>query len=105
VAVNGNSGEIAWQTALGTTEGLPEGKRNTGRSGSAGPMVTGGGLVFIGATTDKRFRAFDSASGKELWATPLDGVANANPMTYQGRSGKQYVAVVATDTLVVFTLP
>jgi glucose dehydrogenase len=84
---------------------LPEGKQNVGSSGSAGPTVTAGGLVFIGATNDARFRAFDSKTGKELWVAKLDRSANANPMTYQGKSGKQYVAVMATDTLVVFALP
>jgi len=61
--------------------------------------------VFIGATTDHRFRAFDSKTGKELWAAKLAAEANANPMTYQGNNRKQYVAVVASDTLYVFALP
>ena len=104
VAVNGNTGEIAWETPLGLTEALPDGKQLTGNSGSAGPTVTAGGLVFVGATTDRRFRAFDSKTGKELWATRVDGQVNANPMTYQGKDGKQYVATVATDVLVAFTL-
>jgi quinoprotein glucose dehydrogenase len=84
---------------------LPEGRQLTGNSGSAGPTVTAGGLVFVGATSDRRLRAFDSKSGKELWATRLDAQVNANPMTYRGRNGKQYVAAVATDSLVVFALP
>jgi quinoprotein glucose dehydrogenase len=104
-AVNANTGEIAWQTTLGTTDALPEGKRNTGGAGSAGPIATASGLVFIGAATDNRFRAFDSKTGKELWATKLERTANAVPITYQGKNGKQYVAVTATDTLVVFALP
>ena len=104
VAVNANTGEIAWETPLGLTEALPQGKQLTGNSGSAGPTATAGGLVFVGATTDRRFRAFDSKTGKELWVARVDGQVNANPMTYQGRDGKQYVAVVATDTLVAFTL-
>ena len=68
-------------------------------------MVTAGGLVFIGATNDNRLRAFDSKTGKELWVTRLERTANANPLTYQGKNGKQYVAVIATDTVVVFALP
>ncbi len=104
-AVNANTGEIAWQVPLGITEALPEGKRNTGGTGSAGPIVTAGGLVFIGATNDSRFRAFDSKTGQELWAVKLARNANANPITYLGKNGKQYVAVVATDTLRVFALP
>jgi len=63
-----------------------------------------GGLVFVGATTNRRFRAFDSKTGKELWVPRVDGQVNANPMSYQGKDGKQYVAVVATDTLIAFTL-
>ena len=105
VAVNANTGEVAWQTTLGLTEALPEGKQNTGNSGSAGPTVTGGGLVFIGATNDRRFRAFDSKTGRELWVARLEANGNANPITYQGKNGKQYVAIVATDAVVVFSLP
>ena len=70
---------------LGITDALPEGKQNTGGSGSAGPIVTAGGLVFVGATNDRRFRAFDSKTGKELWVAPLPGHGNANPMTYHGQ--------------------
>ncbi|HTT61791.1 MAG TPA: PQQ-binding-like beta-propeller repeat protein, partial [Bryobacteraceae bacterium] len=104
-AVNANTGDIAWQVPLGITEAFAPGKQNTGGSGSAGPIVTAGGLVFIGATNDNRFRAFDSKTGKELWVTKLERAANANPMTYQGKNGKQYVAVIATDTVDVFALP
>src|SRR5439155_2545658 len=96
IAVNANTGEIAWQTTLGTNDALPEGKRNVGGAGSAGPMVTAGGLVFIGAASDNRFRAFQSRTGKELWSAQLERMANAVPITYQGRNGKQYVAVTAT---------
>ena len=105
IAVNANAGDIAWQTPLGLVEGLPEGKQNVGSSGSAGPLATGGGLVFIGATNDRRFRAFESKTGQELWAAKLAKTANANPMTYQAKNGKQYVAIMATDTLMVFALP
>jgi quinoprotein glucose dehydrogenase len=105
VAVNANTGDIAWQVPLGTTEALPEGKRNTGGSGSAGPIVTAGGVVIVGATNDRRLRAFDSKTGRELWAAPLPGVGNANPITYTGKNGKQYVAIIATDSLQVFSLP
>ncbi|PYS52357.1 MAG: hypothetical protein DMG13_16400 [Acidobacteria bacterium] len=104
-AVNANTGEIAWQVPLGLNEALPPGKQNAGATGSAGPIVTAGGLVFIGATTDSRFRAFDSRSGKELWVTKLERNVNANPITYRGKNGKQYVAAIATDSVVVFALP
>ena len=105
MAVNANTGEIAWQEPLGLVEGLPEAKQNAGSAGSAGPMVTAGGLVFIGATNDHRFRAFDAKDGKQLWVGMLERNANANPMTYEGKNGKQYVAVIATDTVRVFALP
>jgi quinoprotein glucose dehydrogenase len=105
VAVNANTGEIAWQTPLGITEALPEAKQRTGNSGSAGPTTTAGGLVFVGATSDRRFRAFDAKTGAELWVTEAPGQVNANPLTYRGRNGKQYVAFVATDTLVAYALP
>jgi len=104
-AVNAHTGDIAWQIPIGITEQLPDGKQNTGRGGVAGPIATAGGLVFIGATTDNRFRAIDSKTGKELWVAKFDHTANANPMTYQGKNGKQYVAVIATDTLAVYALP
>jgi quinoprotein glucose dehydrogenase len=112
-AVNVNTGDIAWQVPLGITEGLPEGKQNTGRPGAfAGPIATAGGVVFIGATSDRRFRAFDSRTGKELWSATLSYVASAVPITYQGKNGKQYVAVVAAgggsgndQALIAFALP
>ena len=104
IAVNANTGDIAWQTTLGANEALPEGKRNAGGAGSAGPMATAAGLVFIGAATDNKFRAFDSKTGKELWAGQLERMGNAVPMTYLGKNGKQYVAVTASDTVVVWGL-
>jgi quinoprotein glucose dehydrogenase len=72
--------------------------------------------VFIGATDDARFRAFDAQTGAELWAVKLPAAAHATPITYQGKDGKQYVAIVATggsfldspiegDALHVFALP
>ena len=96
-AVNANTGEFAWQIPLGITEELPEAKQHTGRIGFGGPIVTAGGLVFIGATNDRRFRAIDSKTGKELWVVKLDHSAISVPITYQGKNGKQYVAVVAAD--------
>jgi quinoprotein glucose dehydrogenase len=96
VAVNVNTGEIAWRTRLGVTDSLPEGKQNTGRPGNGGTIVTAGGVVFVGATDDARFRAFDAKTGKELWTVKLKGAAEATPMTYEGRDGKQYVVITAT---------
>jgi glucose dehydrogenase len=105
VAVNANTGDIAWEVPLGLNEALPENKRLTGNSGSAGPSVTAGGLVFVGATADRHLRAFDMKTGKELWSTRLQAQVNANPVTYRGKSGKQYVAAVATDSILAFALP
>jgi quinoprotein glucose dehydrogenase len=105
VAVNTNNGEIAWRTPLGINDSLPAGRQNVGGTGSAGPMTTAGGLVFVGATTDRRFRAFDAKTGKELWSTQLPATVNANPMSYRGKDGKQYVAFIATDSLIAFALP
>lgn len=104
-AVNANTGEIAWHVPLGLTEALPKDKQLTGNSGSAGPVVTASGLVFIGATSDNRFRAFDANTGKELWSAVVGRQVNANPVSFRGKDGKQYVAVVATDALVAYALP
>ena len=105
LAIDASSGEVAWETTLGISEQLPREKQLTGSTGSAGPSVTAGGLVFVGATSDQRFRAFDSSTGQQLWETVLEGNVNANPMTYLGRDGKQYVAAVADEKLVAFALP
>jgi quinoprotein glucose dehydrogenase len=105
IAVNTNTGNIEWKVTLGVNEELPEGRQNVGGSGSAGPMATASGLVFIGATNDRRFRAFDAKTGKEVWTTQLAQAVNANPMSYRGKNGKQFVAVVANSQLVAFALP
>jgi quinoprotein glucose dehydrogenase len=105
IAVNTNTGDVAWRTPLGVNEALPAGRQNVGGSGSAGPAVTAGGLIFVGATNDRRFRAFDAKTGRELWSTQLDATVNANPMVYRGKNGRQYVAVIATDSMHSFALP
>jgi glucose dehydrogenase len=105
VAVDAGTGEILWRVPLGLHEELPEGKQLAGNSGSAGPSVTAGGLVFVGATNDRRFRAFAAATGEELWVARMPGTGNANPMSYAGNSGRQKVAIVAWDTVMVYGLP
>jgi len=118
VAVNVRTGDIAWRVPLGITEQLPPARQRTGRLNMGGPITTASGLVFIGASNDRRFRAFEARSGRELWTASLEMSAHAVPITYAGRDGKQYVAVVAagrsalnddhpegTDALVVFALP
>ena len=115
-AINVHTGDIAWQTNLGVSDNLPEGKQNTGRPNLGGSVATASGLVFIGATDDSRFRAFDAKTGKELWTTKIDAGAHASPITYQGKDGKQYVVIAATggsqlfdplrgDSLIAFALP
>jgi len=104
-AINASTGNIVWRVPLGITEQLPEGKQKTGRPALAGAIVTAGGMLFVASTDDNFFRAFDVKTGGELWVTRLDRRGNADPMTYQGRNGKQFVAVVATDTLAVYALP
>ncbi len=105
IAVNTVTGDFAWQVPLGITEGLPENKQRTGRPAMAGAIVTAGGLLFIASTDDNRFRAFEATSGRELWVTTLNRRGNADPLTYRGKDGKQYVAIVATDMLGVYALP
>jgi len=105
IAVNANTGDIAWETVSGITEGLPPDKQDTGNGSSAGPIATAGGLVFDGSTSDERFRAYDSKTGKELWVTKMARSGSADPMTYEGKNGKQYVAIVTGDAVNVYTLP
>ena len=115
-AIHVNTGNIVWQVPLGITEGLPEDQQKTGRPNLGGSVATAGGLVFIAATDDSRFRAFDSKTGKELWVTKIDAGAHSAPITFQGKSGKQYVVVTATgggfsgdkskgDGVIAFALP
>jgi len=115
-AINVNTGDIAWQVPLGITDSLPEGKQNTGRPNLGGSVATAGGLIFIGATDDSRFRAFDSKTGKELWVSKIDAGAHSAPITFMGKDGKQYVVVTGTgggflgdkssaDSVMAFALP
>jgi glucose dehydrogenase len=98
-AVNANTGDIVWRVPLGSYDELEaQGVKNAGAANMGGSIVTAGGLLFIAATTDSRFRAFDSRTGKELWRTTLDATGDAVPMTYQGRNGKQYVVIAAGGT-------
>jgi quinoprotein glucose dehydrogenase len=115
-AIDVNTGEFAWRVPLGVTDTLPPDKQKTGRPGNGGSIATAGGLVFIGATDDSRFRAFDAKSGRELWTVKLGGAAHATPSTYLGRDGRQYVVVTSTgggflaapltdDSITAFALP
>jgi glucose dehydrogenase len=96
VAVNVNTGEIAWKRPLGFYPELKaRGLADTGAPNIGGPMVTQSGVLFVGASIDRYFRAFDSASGRLLWETELDAAAHSVPMTFLGKDGRQYVVVAA----------
>lgn len=114
-AVNLNTGNIEWKIPLGeypelTKKGIPV----TGTQNFGGTIVTAGGLVFVGATKDEKFRAFDKATGKLLWETKLPAGGYATPATY-AVNGKQYVIIAAGgggknntkkgDAFIAFTLP
>ena len=94
-AVDLNTGKIAWSVTLGVVDALTaKGVPKTGIYNLGGSIVTAGGLVFIAATADRRFRAFDSQTGKELWVSKLEANGYATPLTYLGkRSGKQFVVI------------
>jgi membrane-bound PQQ-dependent dehydrogenase (glucose/quinate/shikimate family) len=117
IAVDIVEGKIRWQVPLGSMQDfghkqppIPPGSITLG-----GPIVTAGGLVFIGGTYDPYFRAFDIETGRELWKAQLPDSGHATPMTFS-RDGKQYVVIAAgghdkiteetlSDALVAFTLP
>jgi len=104
-AVNVNTGEFAWRVPLGVTDSLAADKQKTGRPGNGGTIATAGGLVFVGATDDARFRAFDAKTGKEMWTHKLGGAAYATPSTYQGKDGRQYVVITSTGGSLLGNVP
>jgi len=114
-AINLRTGEFVWRTTLGeyaelTARGIPK----TGTENFGGTIVTAGGLVFIGATNDEKFRAFDKGTGKQLWEAKLPAGGYATPCTYSV-NGKQFVVIAAGgagklrtpagDAIVCFALP
>lgn len=116
-AIDLDKGEFRWQSVLGVRDELIEkGILPTGSPMAGGSIVTAGGLVFIAATMDKRFRAFDKDTGKELWSTRLPAAGYATPMTFLDKKNNRQLVVVAagggnkydrdrSDTLVAFCLP
>ncbi len=93
-AVNARTGHIAWQIRLGdyrelTAQGVPQ----TGTPTIGGSAVTASGVLFIAATVDGQFRAFDARTGQRLWQSALGGYGISDPITYMGLDGKQYVAI------------
>jgi quinoprotein glucose dehydrogenase len=95
-AINLDTGEYAWRIPFGEFPELAAlGMRNTGTENYGGPVVTAGGLLFIGATNhDRKFRAFDKLTGKLLWETTLPASGNATPAVYEAK-GRQYVVIGA----------
>ena len=96
-AIDLNTGEYAWRIPFGEFPELAaQGMKNTGSENYGGPIVTAGGLLFIGATNhDRKFRAFDKRNGKLLWETTLPFSGNATPATYEV-DGRQFVVILAT---------
>jgi glucose dehydrogenase len=95
-AVNAKNGDIVWREPFGTVDALAAmGFPNTGAPNTGPMIVTASGLIFIGATNDGRFRAFDARTGRELWTEKIDASAHTVPVTYKGKNGKQYVVVEA----------
>lgn len=114
-AINVDTAEIVWQKPLGVTDVFPAALAKTGRPSSGGSISTAGGLIFIGATDDNRFRAFESKTGNELWTVKMPASAHATPATYK-KDGRQFVVIVATggslvespiesDVVMAFALP
>ena len=109
VGVNLSTGAIKWSVPLGQ---LGDGATPTGSPNLGGAIITASGIVFIGATLDRAFRAFDVETGRELWRTSLPAGARASPMTYEA-GGRQYVVIAAGgggrfgdgDAIVAFALP
>jgi quinoprotein glucose dehydrogenase len=115
-AIDLAAGEIRWQVPLGDDphlEGVEGVEHPTGTENYGGAVVTAGGLVFIAATRDERIRAFDKATGEQLWEAPLPAAGYATPAVY-AVNGRQYVVVAAGggkigspsgDAYVAFALP
>jgi glucose dehydrogenase len=115
-AINVNTGDVAWKVPFGVIDELDaKGVHGTGAPNYGGPIATAGGLVFIAATNDQHFRAFEASTGKVLWDTKMETGSYNVPMTFQGKSGRQYVVLVATggsyydatsgDSVIAFSLP
>lgn len=118
VAIDMKAGKKMWEVKLGTTRDQAPFPLwfKTGSPNLGGSVITGSGLIFIGAATDNYLRAFDISSGELLWKGRLPGGGQATPMTYRlNKNGRQYVVIAAgghqylgttqNDTLVAYALP
>jgi quinoprotein glucose dehydrogenase len=97
MAIDAASGDFLWREPLGeyaelTAKGIPP----TGMIPQGTPIATATGLVFVAGTADKKFRALDTKTGKLLWQADLPASGGATPLTFQGKSGKQYVAILTS---------
>ena len=116
-AVDSKTGDVVWRVPLGSYPELEKlGIHDAGTLNIGGVTATAGGLLFVAGTLDNRIYAFNSKTGKELWSGDLPAAAHAIPITYQGKDGKQYVAVMVSGggflndpiipaTLMVYSLP
>jgi quinoprotein glucose dehydrogenase len=95
-AINLNTGDYVWKIPFGEYPALAaQGLKNTGTENYGGPIVTAGGLLFIGATNyDKKFHAFDKSTGQLLWETQLPFAGNGTPATYR-INGRQFIVIAA----------
>jgi quinoprotein glucose dehydrogenase len=113
-AIDLNSGEYRWRIPLGEFSALTaKGAPMTGTELYGGPIVTAGGIVFIAATQDAKFRAFDKTTGALLWEATLPAAGYATPSTF-AVGGRQYVVIAAGggklgsksgDAYVAYALP
>jgi quinoprotein glucose dehydrogenase len=95
-AIDLNKGEILWQVPLGEDKKLSQmGIKNSGMYNRGGCIATAGGLIFIAATGDRKFRAFDQKTGKVVWEVELPGVGTAIPSTY-AINQKQFVTIAVS---------
>ena len=96
VAIDLATGARKWEVPLGAfAPDAPPAAAGWGSPNLGGPIVTAGGLVFIAATLDQRIRAFDIETGQEVWSARLPAGGKATPMTFRGKSGRQYVVIAA----------
>jgi quinoprotein glucose dehydrogenase len=91
-AIDLNSGEYVWRVPAGNMKELQRGADRTGATGSPGPIVTRGGLVFLGGARNRTFEAYNKSNGELLWEITLPGIASSTPATYFTK-GTQFIAV------------